>query len=243
MERRRSGLILALAGVLVGVVILVPRAVPFERVVGEDVAPELPRLLVARADPADARYEPENESTLIVFQCGHFECRTAARVEGDARDLVGRSHVLLLTRPQRHAAVALDRPFGALAALPSGIEPRVVEPAFRALPFWPLALLAPAAAVALVASAGWARGGRELAARIGGGAAVGVAFAAAGLWTMRGDAAFFVFVFAALASVNALLALVLVRRRKWPKPFASFALALDAALWWLSPWLPSAPSL
>lgn len=78
------------------------------------------------------------------------------------------------------------------------------------------------------------------------GAAIGAALAVAGLREMGGDARVFLVFGAALALVDAGLALALLRaarRSRAACAFAAGAVEAAGALAWLWRWFPSAPSL
>lgn len=240
----RRILVLGALVLLVAMLLLMPRPAAMERFVADldDGSADAPRLLVGRAKYAAARYEPENDTTILAFDCGHFGCETALRVEGDARDLVGRSHVLLRPSADAYVREALEPPLESTWRPPPGVQ-AAAQPAFRALPFWPIALATPIGLVAAIATGAWAWRGRDAAMGLGLAAAAGAGVAIAGLRALGGDAILFLWILAFFATVLALMSLAFFRARRWPRVLAAFALTMAALVAWMGPWFPSAPSL
>lgn len=94
LDRRRALGIGLLAGGLIATGILLA-ALPLPREY-EDWAGggEGGTLLIARG-PAIARYDPATDTTIAVFECGHWPCQVATQVAGNATETVARSQVVL----------------------------------------------------------------------------------------------------------------------------------------------------
>lgn len=98
MDRRRIGLLLALAGLL-GLAFAFSTNPPpgsFEQWACCERSPD--SWLLAARGPAIARYDEANDTTFALFECSHGYCPFAARIRGDARDNVAQGTVLLFSR-------------------------------------------------------------------------------------------------------------------------------------------------